>query len=219
MPHPATSPPNTCGASAVSSWKKTRRAGQREFVLLKVIVLWPTKINNGRKKLSTENPTVKGGRHEVWWNLTPRAASSCSHLFVPILVGLLFFQTQNHSNECDRSSWALTPRFLFDVRMSILAWRFRFRRHFPKQQNSAGEKKKKRVVALVRSSKIIEENKWGWNCSRITLCHLSFPIALVTLWQAWDLQHRLPSLLRLSWVPSDHFPWDAMQITLSGFAF
>lgn len=92
MPHPATSPPNTCGASAVSSWKKTRRAGQREFVLLKVIVLWPTKINNRRKKLSTENPTVKGGRHEDWWNPTPRAASSCSHLFVPVLVGLLFFQ-------------------------------------------------------------------------------------------------------------------------------
>lgn len=158
MPHPATSPPNTCGASAVSSWKKTRRAGQREFVLLKVIVLWPTKINNGRKKLSTENPTVKGGRHEVWWNLTPRAASSCSHLFVPILVGLLFFQTQNHSNECDRSSWALTPRFLFDVRMSILAWRFRFRRHFPKQQNSAGEKKKKKEGCCFGQ---ILKNSWG----------------------------------------------------------
>lgn len=85
--------------------------------------------------------------------------------------------------------------------------------------NTLQEKKRKRVVALVRSSEIVEEDKWGWNCSRITLCHLSFPIALVTLWQAWDLQHRRPSLLRLSWVPSDHFPWDAMQITLSGFAF
>lgn len=133
--------------------------------------------------------------------------SLCSHLgraaFLP--------EPETTARNVTTSSWALIPQFLFDVWMSILAWRFRFLRRFPKQQNSAGEKKikklkNKEVATLVRSSKIVEENKRGWNCSEITLCHLSFPIAFVTLWHTWDLQHRFPPLLHLSWCLLVIFP-------------
>lgn len=41
---------------------------------------------------------------------------------------------------------------------------------------------------------------------------------LVTRLQTRGLQQGLPSL-RVSWMPSDNFPWDFPQATVPGFAF
>lgn len=147
--------------------------------------------------------------------------SSCLHLFSPILVGLLLLQSPRTTpSDATSQAWALLPSFIFNryvlilgIWIQVLEFLSKARKHCrPAQAGREGS-------CLVSSSKTESRNMTqGFNCLGISLYHSSFLVALVTLLQTWGLQHRLPSL-RVSWMPSNNFPWDFPQATVSWFAF